>query len=99
VRLNIKKFDTLNLIRIIVILNTRIMTTKLTLTIDDSVIKVAKKYAKNTGKSLSGIVERIACQKSTNYETYIFRHQCTHRLFGRQKTIFSRGSKTFQLFF
>ena len=33
------------------------MTTKLTLTIDDSVIKVAKKYAKNTGKSLSGIVE------------------------------------------
>ena len=33
------------------------MTTKLTLTIDDSVIKVAKKYAKNTGKRLSGIVE------------------------------------------
>lgn len=33
------------------------MTTKLTLTIDDSVITVAKKYAKNTGKSLSDIVE------------------------------------------
>lgn len=33
------------------------MTTKLTLTIDDSVITVAKKYAKNNGKSLSDIVE------------------------------------------
>lgn len=32
------------------------MTTKLTLTIDDSVISVAKKYAKKKGKSLSGIV-------------------------------------------
>jgi hypothetical protein len=52
-----KKFDILNLIRIFVILNTRIMTTKLTLTIDDSVIIVSKKYAKKTGKSLSDIVE------------------------------------------
>lgn len=33
------------------------MTTKLTLTIDDSVISVAKKYAKRKGKSLSDIVE------------------------------------------
>jgi hypothetical protein len=33
------------------------MTTKLTLTIDDSVIAIAKKYAKQKGKSLSGIVE------------------------------------------
>lgn len=33
------------------------MTTKLTLTIDDSVISDAKKYAKNKGKSLSKIVE------------------------------------------
>ena len=33
------------------------MTTKLTLTIDDSVIAVAKKYAKEKGKSLSDIVE------------------------------------------
>jgi hypothetical protein len=33
------------------------MTTKLTLTIDDSVISVAKKYAKDKGKSLSQIVE------------------------------------------
>ena len=33
------------------------MTTKLTLTIDDSVILIAKKYAKRKGKSLSDIVE------------------------------------------
>ena len=33
------------------------MTTKLTLTIDDSVIAIAKKYAKQRGKSLSDIVE------------------------------------------
>jgi hypothetical protein len=33
------------------------MTTKLTLTIDDSVISIAKKYAKKKGKSLSDIVE------------------------------------------
>lgn len=33
------------------------MTTKLTLTIDDSVITIAKKYAKKKGKSLSDIVE------------------------------------------
>ncbi len=33
------------------------MTTKLTLTIDDSVIAIAKLYAKQKGKSLSDIVE------------------------------------------
>ena len=33
------------------------MTTKLTLTIDDAVIAIAKKYAKQQGKSLSDIVE------------------------------------------
>lgn len=33
------------------------MTTKLTLTIDDSVINAAKKYARKKGNSLSGIVE------------------------------------------
>ena len=33
------------------------MTTKLTLTIDDSVIAIAKKYAKQSGKSLSGLIE------------------------------------------
>lgn len=35
----------------------RVMTTKLTLTIDDSVILIAKDYAKQNGKSLSDIVE------------------------------------------
>lgn len=33
------------------------MTTKLTLTIDNSVITIAKKYAKQKGKSLSHLVE------------------------------------------
>jgi len=33
------------------------MTTKLTLTMDDHVIDSAKKYARKTGESLSGIVE------------------------------------------
>jgi hypothetical protein len=46
-----------NFTRIFVDTFTRIMTTKLTLTIDDSVISIAKKYAKQKGKSLSDIVE------------------------------------------
>ncbi len=33
------------------------MTTKLTLTIEDRVIKTAKKYAQKKGRSLSGLVE------------------------------------------
>jgi hypothetical protein len=33
------------------------MTTKLTLTIEDRVIKTAKKYALKNGKSLSGLIE------------------------------------------
>ena len=33
------------------------MTTKLTLTIDDSVIDSAKKYARSKGRSLSAVVE------------------------------------------
>ena len=33
------------------------MTTKLTLTIDDAVISLAKKYARKQGKSLSDLVE------------------------------------------
>jgi hypothetical protein len=41
------------------------MTTKLTLTIDDSVISVAKKYAKNNGKSLSDIVENYLMTLTT----------------------------------
>ena len=42
------------------------MTTKLTLTIDDAVISVAKKYAKHKGKSLSGIVENYLMTLTTN---------------------------------
>lgn len=41
------------------------MTTKLTLTIDDSVISNAKKYAKNKGKSLSDIVENYLMSLTT----------------------------------
>lgn len=44
-------------IRIFINSTTRVMTTKLTLTIDDSVIATAKEFAKNNGKSLSQIVE------------------------------------------
>jgi Family of unknown function (DUF6364) len=33
------------------------MTTKLTLTIEDSIIKTAKKYAQKRGRSLSGLIE------------------------------------------
>lgn len=43
--------------RIFTLNKTRAMITKLTLTIDDSVIAIAKKYAKQKGKSLSDIVE------------------------------------------
>lgn len=42
------------------------MTTKLTLTIDDSVISVAKKYAKQKGESLSGIVENYLKSLTSN---------------------------------
>lgn len=44
-------------IRIFVI-NTRAMTTKLTLTVEEEVIKKAKSYAKQTGRSLSELVEK-----------------------------------------
>jgi formiminotetrahydrofolate cyclodeaminase len=36
---------------------TRIMTTKLTLTVEKSIIERAKLYAKNTGRSLSELIE------------------------------------------
>lgn len=41
------------------------MTTKLTLTIDDTVIDSAKKYAKQKGRSLSDIVENYLKAIST----------------------------------
>ena len=45
------------------------MTTKLTLTIDDSVIAIAKKYAKQNGKSLSDIVENYLMSLSSKSNT------------------------------
>lgn len=36
---------------------TRVMTTKLTLTVEKEIIERAKSYAKNTGRSLSEIIE------------------------------------------
>jgi len=66
VRLTEKKhIEIIKLIRIFTNIKTRIMTTKLTLTIDDSVISVAKKYAKNKGKSLSDIVENYLMTLTT----------------------------------
>ena len=52
----ISLFFYFTLIRIFA-LNTRIMTTKLTLTVEESVIKKAKSYAKQTGRSLSELIE------------------------------------------
>ena len=40
------------------VLNTRAMTTKLTLTVEKSVIEKAKTYAKKTGRSLSDLIEK-----------------------------------------
>lgn len=37
--------------------NTRIMTTKLTLTVEKSIIEKAKFFASNTGRSLSELIE------------------------------------------
>ncbi len=46
------------------------MTTKLTLTIEDSVINSAKEYARSNGKSLSGIVENyLRSVTATNKKT------------------------------
>jgi hypothetical protein len=43
--------------RIFEVINTRVMITKLTLTLNQQVIESAKAYAKRNGKSLSSIVE------------------------------------------
>jgi 23S rRNA maturation-related 3'-5' exoribonuclease YhaM len=48
---------------------TRAMTTKLTLTMEDKVIDSAKKYARQQGKSLSGIVENYLKSISTQETT------------------------------
>ncbi len=39
-------------------INTRAMTTKLTLTVEKTVIEKAKSYAKRTGRSLSELIEK-----------------------------------------
>lgn len=45
------------------------MTTKLTLTIDDSVVEAAKIYVRNNGKSLSGMVENYLKSITASEET------------------------------
>ncbi len=45
------------MIRIFVKIITRVMTTKLTLTIEQDVIKIAKNYAHSRGRSLSDLIE------------------------------------------
>lgn len=44
-------------IRFFIVIITRVMTTKLTLTLDDKVIQRAKRYAKTKGRSVSELVE------------------------------------------
>jgi hypothetical protein len=44
-------------IRIFILKYTRAMTTKLTLTLDDKVIREAKRYARTKGRSVSELVE------------------------------------------
>jgi Family of unknown function (DUF6364) len=45
------------IIRIFMLINARVMTTKLTLTLDDKVIRQAKRYARAKGRSVSELVE------------------------------------------
>lgn len=45
------------------------MTTKLTLTVDKSIIERAKSYAKNTGRSLSEIIENYLENITNDMET------------------------------
>jgi hypothetical protein len=49
-----------------VINNTRAMTTKLTLTIEQEVIKTAKVYAQKKGKSLSELIENYLKTLTSN---------------------------------
>lgn len=61
-------FNTIHNIRIFE-KKTRIMTTKLTLTVEKDVIERAKSYAKNSGRSLSELVEQYLdtiTQESSN---------------------------------
>lgn len=54
--------------------NTRAMVTKLTLTLEQQIIKKAKEYAKNNGRSLSDIIEnflKVVIEENTKFETEI----------------------------
>ncbi len=64
-------FENRKQIRIFVIIKTRAMTTKLTLTIEQDVIKVAKTYAHKKGRSLSDLIEsylKTLTAKTSNEE-------------------------------
>jgi hypothetical protein len=52
-----KELGNSDFIRIFMEIITRVMTTKLTLTLDDKVIRKAKRYAKIKGRSVSELVE------------------------------------------
>jgi predicted CopG family antitoxin len=56
------------------------MTTKLTLTVEEEVIKKAKSYAKHTGRSLSELIERYL-------ETLIDEHKDTRQLSPKLKKL------------
>lgn len=62
-------YNYLTNIRIFELQITRIMPTKLTLTIESTVIESAKKYARQKGKSLSDIVENYLKSISVQDET------------------------------
>lgn len=50
------------------------MVTKLTLTLEQQIIKKAKEYAKNNGRSLSDIIEnflKVVVEENTKFETEI----------------------------
>jgi Mrp family chromosome partitioning ATPase len=52
----VRSFECKFIIRIFVF-KARVMVTKLTLTVDEFVVKRAKSFARKTGRSLSGLVE------------------------------------------
>lgn len=67
IRLTNPTIWTLEKIIRIFVYNTRTMTTKLTLTVEKTVIEKAKSYAKRTGRSLSEIIEKYL-ESITNEE-------------------------------
>ncbi|MEO7214016.1 DUF6364 family protein [Mucilaginibacter sp.] len=63
------------------------MTTKLTLTMEDTVIDSAKKYARENGKSLSDIVENYLKSIATQEETIAELSPKVTRLMGILKVL------------